>query len=110
MKSVNKVVAYITRHGENGMELLVFYHRGMPQAGLQVPAGTIEPHESSDQAVLREAEEETGLKELLISRELGNFDHHPADKTETHHRSYFELKSDNCTLTAWVVRILSSKF
>ena len=47
---VSKVLAYIVR----GDELLVFRHRDYPEAGLQVPAGTIEQGECSRSAVLRE--------------------------------------------------------
>ena len=47
---INKVLAYVTR----GDRLLVFKHRDFPEAGLQVPAGTIEEGESPHDAVLRE--------------------------------------------------------
>ncbi len=52
-----KVLAYITR----GRDLLVFEHAGMPEAGLQVPAGTVEPDEPLDDALWREIAEESGL-------------------------------------------------
>jgi 8-oxo-dGTP pyrophosphatase MutT (NUDIX family) len=55
--TVKKVVAYITR----GDELLVFTHRDIPEAGVQVPAGTVEMDETPGAAVLREVHEETGL-------------------------------------------------
>lgn len=54
---VHKVLAYITR----GRELLLFEHAGMPAAGLQVPAGTVEPDEPLDDALWREIGEESGL-------------------------------------------------
>ncbi|WP_424001872.1 NUDIX hydrolase [Haloarcula salina] len=53
---VKKACAYITR---NGSELLVF--EGPGHDGLQVPKGTIEPGESSREAVQREVAEESGL-------------------------------------------------
>ena len=56
-KTFKKVVAYITR----GDELLVFRHRDFPEAGVQVPAGTVKEGETLDAAVLREVHEETGL-------------------------------------------------
>lgn len=52
-----KVVAYITR----GRELLVFEHADDAEAGVQVPAGTVEPGEEIEAAVWREVAEETGL-------------------------------------------------
>ena len=56
-ETIKKVVAYVTR----GDELLVFTHRDFPEAGVQVPAGTLEDGEILDAAVLREVHEETGL-------------------------------------------------
>lgn len=64
---IQKVVAYIT-HGDR---LLVFRHTEHPEAGIQVPGGTLEPGESPDEAVLREAQEETGLDALEIRALLG---------------------------------------
>jgi 8-oxo-dGTP pyrophosphatase MutT (NUDIX family) len=40
---------------------LIFSHPDYPEAGLQVPAGTLEPGEHPEAGVLREAYEETGL-------------------------------------------------
>lgn len=53
---VPKVSAFITR----GEELLVFTQPEHPEAGVQVPAGTMEPAEEPIVAALREAAEETG--------------------------------------------------
>jgi 8-oxo-dGTP diphosphatase len=68
MKPRNRVVAYITR----GDKLLVFRHIMYPEAGVQTPAGHPETGESLDAAVMREAEEETGLKGLKMERYLGS--------------------------------------
>ena len=67
---IKKVIAYITR----GDELLVFTHRDYPEAGMQVPAGTVEAGETCDAAVLREVHEETGLPHaaVRISSYLGS--------------------------------------
>ena len=62
-----KVIAYITQEDK----LLVFRHPFHPEAGIQVPAGTIEPGESPQEAVLREAHEETGFSELELRAFLG---------------------------------------
>jgi len=48
---IQKVLAYVTW----GDKLLVFSHPDFPEAGIQVPAGTIEPGEEPEAAVLREA-------------------------------------------------------
>lgn len=65
---MDKVTAFIIRDGPAGPELLILQH---PYAGLQLPAGTVEPDESLPQAALREAQEESGLSALEIVRELG---------------------------------------
>jgi ADP-ribose pyrophosphatase YjhB (NUDIX family) len=65
--NAEKVVAYIT----DGNKLLVLSHPHHPEAGIQVPAGTVEEDESLEEAVLREAREETGLDDLEIRSYLG---------------------------------------
>jgi len=65
--TVEKVAAYITHRGR----LLVFRHVAQPEAGIQVPAGTVEPGETPEAAVLREAWEETGLTSLVLNAYLG---------------------------------------
>ena len=62
-----KVLAYVTNAGR----LLVFSHPESPEAGIQVPAGTMEEGEAPVDAVLREAQEETGLEGLTIDAFLG---------------------------------------
>jgi 8-oxo-dGTP pyrophosphatase MutT (NUDIX family) len=64
----DKVVAYIT--WEN--RLLVFEHTEFPEAGIQVPAGRLEDDETLEEAVMREAQEETGLTDLRIVSLLGS--------------------------------------
>jgi 8-oxo-dGTP pyrophosphatase MutT (NUDIX family) len=65
---LRKVTAFITRGSGADGGLLVFRHTA---SGVQVPAGTVEPGESFEDAVLREALEETGLADLKIVRFLG---------------------------------------
>ena len=45
---------------------MVFTHRDIPEAGVQVPAGTVEEGETLDAAVLREVHEETGLPPTAV--------------------------------------------
>jgi 8-oxo-dGTP pyrophosphatase MutT (NUDIX family) len=66
---VEKVTAFVTRQTENGCELLLIRH---PFAGVQIPAGTVEPDESPEQAALREISEETGLTLPLPPTHLGS--------------------------------------
>ena len=96
---VRKVVAYIVVDDR----VAVFRHRDVPEAGLQVPAGTVEAGESDEDAVLREAEEETGLVGLVIAQRLGkhHFDASPFGRAELHHRAFFLLSYDGPTVEAW---------
>jgi 8-oxo-dGTP pyrophosphatase MutT (NUDIX family) len=55
---LGKVTVFVVREAPGGMELLLIQH---PYAGIQLPAGTIEPGEAPEAAALREAHEETGL-------------------------------------------------
>lgn len=68
----HKVLAYITRERGGRTELLVFNQRDHPEAGLQVPAGTVEPGEPIEHALWREVAEEAGLTaaELRLARRL----------------------------------------
>ena len=85
MRVVTKVVAYITKDDH----LLVFRHVDS-EAGIQVPAGTLEPGESPNDGVIREAQEETGLDNLEVRRFLGsrNYDMLPYGRAEIHRRYY----------------------
>ena len=67
-EAIEKVAAFITRETKDGLELLLFKH---PYAFNQLPAGTVEPGETPEAAVLREAFEETGLEPLSIREYLG---------------------------------------
>jgi 8-oxo-dGTP pyrophosphatase MutT (NUDIX family) len=95
----DRCVAYITR----GDQLLVFEHVKYPEMGVQVPAGHPERGESLESAVLREAEEETGLKGLRLEQYLGfkimDFTQkgYGAEK-----RHFFHLVFDGETPGTWV--------
>lgn len=87
---IHKVAAYITCNDQ----LLVFRHVDYPEAGIQVPAGTVGEGESFDQAVLREAYEETGLPDLRIESYLGRcvYDMRPITGQDVDiHRHYYHL-------------------
>jgi ADP-ribose pyrophosphatase YjhB (NUDIX family) len=83
-----RVVAYVLRD----RELLVFEHRDFPDAGTQVPAGTVEENEAVEVAVVREVCEETGVYARLV-RELG-FTDAVAPHGEPRRNIFFELKTE----------------
>lgn len=84
-----KVFAYIT----NADRLLVFRHPFAPEAGIQVPAGTVERDEEPAAAVIREAREETGLGNLVFASFLGRqvCDMSDFGRGEVHLRYFFHL-------------------
>jgi 8-oxo-dGTP pyrophosphatase MutT (NUDIX family) len=86
----HKAFAYITA----GDRLLVFRHPDAPEAGVQVPAGTIEKGERPEDAVMREAYEETGLRDLTLVRFLGEQARNMEDygRGEIHHRYFYHLR------------------
>ncbi len=95
-----KAFAYITHRGR----LLVFRHPLAPEAGIQVPAGTIEPGESPAEAVLREAAEETGLSGLTVACFLGERRRDMRDfgRDEVHHRYFFHLVCPGEPAETWL--------
>jgi 8-oxo-dGTP pyrophosphatase MutT (NUDIX family) len=87
----NKAVCYIVRGGK----LLVFRHSdySYEQVGIQVPAGSVRPGESPEDAALREAREETGLREFTIVRKLGETEYDMTPyRWEIQRRHVFELE------------------
>ena len=84
-----KAFAYITHHDR----LLVFRHPSVADAGIKVPAGSVRAGERPEDAVMREAHEETGLSDLVLVRPLGERqrDMSGFGLDEMHHRYFFHL-------------------
>jgi 8-oxo-dGTP pyrophosphatase MutT (NUDIX family) len=68
-ETIDKVTAFVTRGDGTERELLVFRH---PSAGIQLPAGTVEPGEAIAAAVRREVAEETELTQVTIVARLAS--------------------------------------
>jgi len=93
----HKVFAYIT-HGDR---LLVFGHPDFPEAGRQVPAGTIGEGEDPEEAVMREALEETGLEGLRLQAYLGEAEFYCRERDEIAHRHFYHLTCDDQPPERW---------
>jgi 8-oxo-dGTP diphosphatase len=93
-----RVVAYVTRVRDGRTELFVFEHRDYPDAGLQVPAGRLEPGEELEAGLLREIEEEAGLTNARIVSELSGFEDHYSSRYENH---AFLVELDGDVPDAW---------
>lgn len=94
-----KAMAYIT----HGNRLLVFREPDFPEAGVQVPGGSMSPDERPEETVMREAFEETGLSELRLATYLGDVqrDFSSRGRFEIHHRHYFHLTIDGDVAESW---------
>jgi len=94
-----KVFAYIT----NQNRLLIFRHTDYPEAGIQVPAGTVESGERTEDAVMREAFEETGLSDLSLDCFLGEHIRDLSDfgRDEVNHRYFYHLRCTGNPPETW---------
>lgn len=94
-----KAFAYITSQ----RRLLLLAHPDHPEAGIQVPAGTMRPGEKAIEAALREAWEETGLTNLEAVQILGvrAFDLRPFGRGEVHRRTFVHLVCHASTRESW---------
>jgi ADP-ribose pyrophosphatase YjhB (NUDIX family) len=102
MDHITKVVAYITREGTAGdRELLVFEHRDFPEAGVQVPAGTVKDGENPEDAVMREVAEETGLENCRLVRKLAVYDWPNTETGRINERHVFHLAAPPDTAESW---------
>ena len=99
MVITQKVVAYITA----GPWLLVFEHVRFPGAGVQVVQGTVEDGETPKGAVMREAEEETGLKGLTLISFLGceEYELCRCGSHERQQRSFYHLDLEGPPVERW---------
>ncbi len=104
MKVSKKVVAYVV-HPDS--RLLVFLHdedeNPVDESGLQVPAGTVEPGEPIEDAVIREVREESGL-DVVIDRYLGaaHYDMRPyAEVLQERHFFQLSIADDQEIVESW---------
>src|SRR5215470_9932472 len=95
----DKVYAYITHRDR----VLVFRQPQFPEAGIQVPGGSVEPGETPDEAVMREAREETGLSALTMVRFLGErpFDRRLRGRGGLDRRYFYHLRCGGEPPAVW---------
>ncbi|KXH86776.1 NUDIX domain-containing protein [Sporosarcina sp. HYO08] len=93
MELKRKVLAYITKGDTSRRKILVFEQKEHPEAGLQVPGGTIEDDEFLIDALYREIEEETGLTrdELVLNGKVSKTKFYPKNKDIMYERTIFHL-------------------
>jgi 8-oxo-dGTP pyrophosphatase MutT (NUDIX family) len=84
--------------------LLVFEHPNSPSAGIQVPAGTLEPGEKPLTGTLRELCEETGRTSFKITRLLARKEIHEVrnGRLEFHDRWFFQASPTEPLPDEWM--------
>ncbi len=99
MKTRHRAYAYIT----HAQRLLLFTHPRSPEAGIQVPAGSVEEGEDPADAALREAFEETGLSGLKLVRFLAQDtrDMRDCGSDELQYRWFYHLRCETTPPETW---------
>jgi|GEM_PF-500113 len=96
-----KVLAYLVRFPEGVPQVAVFDHVDAPEAGTQVPAGTLEEGESPEAACLREVAEESGVTSARVLRFVGTYDYTHRARRELHRRHVFLLSAPGDLPDTW---------
>jgi 8-oxo-dGTP pyrophosphatase MutT (NUDIX family) len=113
MNEIPKVFAYITRERNGILELLIHEHRDHPDAGLQIPAGTVDPGEDLEAALWREVEEESGLTQaagLTLVRHLTSYRFWAEWSQHWHHRHVYHLAAPPDLPNTWAHTVSDGTF
>jgi 8-oxo-dGTP pyrophosphatase MutT (NUDIX family) len=90
LDTVSKVYGYVTRIKKDKTQILVFKHPN-PEAGIQIPKGTVRLNENPFTATVREIKEETGLMDFQVEGLLAE-DYWTYDDGALHHRFFYKLR------------------
>ncbi|WOV86683.1 NUDIX domain-containing protein [Sporosarcina oncorhynchi] len=104
MEVKRKVLAYITTGRDSELKLLIFEHKNKPDAGWQVPGGSIEKDELLIDALYREIEEETGIlrEQLELNGKVNKRNYFPANRKHiVHERNIFHLTYTGPEKSEW---------
>ena len=111
MEIKHKVLAYITKDDHDERKILVFEQIDHPEAGLQVPGGTVEENEPLIDALYREIEEETGIRreQLQLNGKVNKMNYFPVHrKGVMHERNIFHLTYIGEVRNEWDVCVSGS--
>ena len=90
--------AFIT----NRNRLLIFTQPENPDHAALVPGGTVEAHETPEEGVMREVQEETGLENVRLAGFLGKYERAAADLGEVHEIWCYHLVCDGDPPERWI--------
>ncbi|WP_366248740.1 NUDIX domain-containing protein [Terribacillus aidingensis] len=105
---VDKVLAYILSNRNNTYHMLVHEHMDFPEAGLQIPGGTVAPGENLLTALHREIFEESGLRDLPDGELVASAPFLHPDKHELQHRHFFLILIKQQLPDAWDHRVFGN--
>lgn len=94
---------YITRKSAGQLQVAVFRHPDFEvmTLGVQVPGGTIEPHETPEEGALREVLEESGLADFSSVRLLARDLWHEYPDGLSRERFFYQLEVSGTTQDIW---------
>ncbi|RBP04449.1 NUDIX domain-containing protein [Rossellomorea aquimaris] len=90
MLPIKKVYGYVTRVLDEKTQVLVFRHKGIPEAGIQIPKGTVKENEDTYKAVIREIKEETGIQGMEVEKLISE-DYWKNDDGAIHNRYFYKI-------------------
>jgi 8-oxo-dGTP pyrophosphatase MutT (NUDIX family) len=90
MTPIKKVYGYVTRIKDGKTQVLVFRHKDIPKAGIQIPKGTVKEDEDTYNAVIREIKEETGIERFEV-KNLISEDYWENDDGAIHNRYFYKI-------------------
>ncbi|WP_246289254.1 hypothetical protein [Bacillus haikouensis] len=64
MTPIKKAYGYLTRVRDDKAQVLVFRHKDIPEAGIQVPKGTVKEDEDTYNVVVEKLKKKPGSKGL----------------------------------------------
>jgi 8-oxo-dGTP pyrophosphatase MutT (NUDIX family) len=90
MKPIKKAYGYVTRVRDEKTQVLVFRHKDIPEAGIQIPKGTVKEDEDTYNAVIREIKEETGIQSFEVNNLISE-DYWENDDGAIHNRYFYKI-------------------
>ncbi|PAD34562.1 NUDIX hydrolase [Terribacillus saccharophilus] len=105
---VEKVLAYIISIRNNTYQMLVHEHKDIPEAGLQVPGGTVDPEEDLVTALQREIYEESGLCNLPVGEIVASAPFLHPDKQELQLRHFYLIQTKQQHPATWEHHVLGN--